>query len=118
MENYADILKHHLKTSVRKLKLGCKWVFPMNNNPNHTFKVVAKWLKDNKVKVLEWPSQSPDLNLIENMWAELKKNVRARRPTNLTQVIQLCQEDWAKIHPYCGRLVEGYLKRLTHVKQF
>jgi hypothetical protein len=28
--------------------------------PKHTSKVVAKWLKDNKVKVLEWPSQSPD----------------------------------------------------------
>uniref|UniRef100_A0A8C7L2M6 FCH and double SH3 domains 2 n=1 Tax=Oncorhynchus kisutch TaxID=8019 RepID=A0A8C7L2M6_ONCKI len=28
------------------------------NDPKHTSKVVAKWLKDNKVKVLEWPSQS------------------------------------------------------------
>jgi hypothetical protein len=24
-ENYVDILKQHLKTLVRKLKLGCKW---------------------------------------------------------------------------------------------
>jgi hypothetical protein len=33
----------------------------MDNDPKHTSKVVAKWLnfKDNKVKVLEWPSQSP-----------------------------------------------------------
>ena len=88
----------------------------MDNDPKHTSKVVAKLLKD---KVLEWPSQSPALNPKENLWAELKKRVWARRPTNLTQLYQLCQEEWGKIHPtYCGKLVEGYTKRLTQVKQF
>ena len=57
-----------------------------------------------------------DLNPIEKVWAEQKKRVRARRPTNLTQLHQLRQEEWAKIHStYCGKLVEGYL---TQVKQF
>ena len=80
----------------------------------HTSKV-DKWPKDNNVKVLEWPSQSPDLNPIEHLWAELKKRVRARRPTTLLH--QFCQEEWAKIHPtYCGKLVEGYPKHLTQVK--
>ena len=51
-ENCVDILKQHLKTSVRKLKLCGKWVFQMDNDPKHTSKVVAKWLKDNKVRVL------------------------------------------------------------------
>ena len=92
-ENYVDILKQHLKTSVRKLKLGRKWVFQMDNDPKHTSKVVSKWLKDNKVKVLGWPSQSPDLNPIGDLWAELKKCVRARRPTTLTQLHQLCQKE-------------------------
>ncbi|CDQ90066.1 unnamed protein product [Oncorhynchus mykiss] len=106
-ENYVDILKQHLKTS---LKLGRKWVFQMDNDPKRTSKVVAKWLLG---------QQSPDLNPIENVWAELKKCVRARRPTNLTQLHQLCQDEWAKIHPtYCGKLVEGYPKCLTQVKQF
>ena len=35
-ENVVDTLKQHLKTSVRKLKLGRKWVFQMDNDPKHT----------------------------------------------------------------------------------
>ena len=90
---------------------------PNGQSPQAYIQVVAKWLK--KVKVLEWQSQSPDLNPMENWWAELKKRVRARRPTILTQLHQLCQEEWARIHPtYCGKLVEGYPKLLTQVKQF
>ena len=50
MEINVDILKQHLKTSVRKLKLGRKWVFQMDNDPKHTSKVVTKWLKENKVQ--------------------------------------------------------------------
>ena len=38
-EYYVDILKQHLKTSVRKLKLGHKWVFQMDNDPKHAYKV-------------------------------------------------------------------------------
>ena len=41
-KNYVDILKQHLKTGVRKLKLGHKWVLQMDNDPKHTSKLVAK----------------------------------------------------------------------------
>ncbi|KAL2099419.1 hypothetical protein ACEWY4_005899 [Coilia grayii] len=118
-EQYVEILKQHLKASARKLKLGRKWVFQMDNDPKHTSKLAKKWLEDNRVSVLKWPSQSPDLNPIEHLWAELKRHVHARRPTNIAKLYQFCQEEWAKIPAkYCQKLVEGYPKRLTQVIQF
>uniref|UniRef100_A0AAZ3QGH7 Tc1-like transposase DDE domain-containing protein n=1 Tax=Oncorhynchus tshawytscha TaxID=74940 RepID=A0AAZ3QGH7_ONCTS len=77
------------------------------DDPKHTAKVVAKWLNDNNVTVLEWQSQSPDLNPIEHLWAEQKRCVQASRPTKLTQLHQLCQQKWAKIHPTCCGILKS-----------
>ena len=89
-ENYVDMLKQPLKTSVRKLKLGCKF----DNDPKHTSKIVEKWLKDKKVKVLEWPLQSTDLNPIEHLLTQLKKTEKASKVVyKPDSVHQLCQEE-------------------------
>ena len=115
-ENYVDILKQHLRTSVRKLKLGRKWVFQMDNDLAYHPKLWQNGLRTTKSRY--WSGHHKALT-IEHLWAELKKRVRAMRPTNLTQLHQLCQEQWSKIHPtYCGKLVECYPKHFTQVKPF
>ena len=76
---WSNILRHQSESLSLPINVSSKWTM----TPAY-FQSCAKWRKDNKVKVLEWPSQSPDLNHIEDLWAELKKCVRARRPTNLT----------------------------------
>ena len=66
--------------------------------------------------ILEWPSQSPDLNPIENLWQVLKSRGMARKPTNLTQLEVFAKEEWAKIpRETCRNLVDRYKNRLEAV---
>ncbi len=100
----------------RALKMGRGWVFQDDNDPKHTAKATKEWLKQKHIKVLEWPSQSPDLHPIENLWRELKVRVSKRQPRNLNDLERICKEEWDKIPPeMCANLVANYKKRLTSV---
>ncbi|KAK3511520.1 hypothetical protein QTP70_008979 [Hemibagrus guttatus] len=111
---YCQILGENLLPSARALKMGHGCVFQHDNDPKHTGKETKEWLKRKHIKVLEWPSQSPDLNPIENLWRELKIRVSKRQPQNLNDLERICKEEWDKIPPeMCANLVANYKKCLT-----
>uniref|UniRef100_A0A3Q3R835 Tc1-like transposase DDE domain-containing protein n=1 Tax=Monopterus albus TaxID=43700 RepID=A0A3Q3R835_MONAL len=113
---YRQILGENLLPSVRALKMGRGWVFQHDNDPKHTAKATKDWLKKKHIKVMEWPSQSPDLNPIENLWRELKVRVAKHQPRNINDLERICKEEWVKIPPeMCANLVANYKKRLTSV---
>ncbi len=100
----------------RALKMGRGWVFQHDNDPKHTTKATNEWLKKKHIKVLEWPSQSPDLHPIENLWRELKVRVAKRQPRNFNDLERICKEEWDKFPPeICANLEANYKKCLTSV---
>ncbi len=95
---YQKILKENVRPSVCDLKLKRTWVMQQNNDPKHTSKSASEWLKKNKIKDLEWPNQSPDLNPIEMLWHDFKHSIHARKPSNVAELKQFCKE-WAESPP-------------------
>jgi hypothetical protein len=61
------------------------------------------------LNVLEWPSQSSDLNPIKHLWRDLKVTVPLRSLSNLKELERICREEWEKLPKYrCAKLVASY----------
>lgn len=93
---YQQILQDHMLPSARRL-IGRRFIIQQDNDPKHTAKSMKEFLLQKKVKVMDWPSQSPDLNPIEMMWHHLKTAVAARHPKNINELKTMCQEEWSDI---------------------
>lgn len=74
-----DVVAPQLLKWFGKPRQGCrKYYFMQDSAPCHTSKLSMARLASHKINVLPWPSNSPDINPIENVWAVLKQEVRKK----------------------------------------
>jgi transposase len=59
---------------------------------------------------LEWSSQNPDLNPIENLWYDLKIAVHKQNPSNLKELKRIPVAR-------CTKLIETYPKTLAVIAE-
>ena len=65
MQLHTDALEENLLKSAGDLRLGQLFTLLRDNDPKQISKTTPDWLQDKSLFVLEWPSQSPDLNPTE-----------------------------------------------------
>ena len=73
------------------------WRLQQDNDPKHTSCLAKNFLRKNVPAVMNWPSNSLDLNLIENLWNYVKRNVEKRKPQNLLDLEMFMVEEWEMI---------------------
>jgi transposase len=99
-EKYVAILTEGLLDTLANLpKSAPSLTFQRDNDPKHKSGLATNWMAAQGIPVLPWPSYSPDMNIIEHIWALLDRRVRARTilPQNCNELWEALQEEWVKI---------------------
>lgn len=73
-EGYQDILKDNLLPYGTKIG-GRGWIFQQDNASIHASTSTSEWCRRKNLRLLPWPSKSPDLNPIENLGGMLTRIV-------------------------------------------
>ena len=85
--SYLSIVADHVPPSMETVFPDGSGLFQQDNVICLTAKIVQEWFEeqDKEFKVLPWPPNSPDLNLIVHLWDVLEKEVRSMEapPYNL-----------------------------------
>lgn len=67
-----------------------------DNAPQHKSVLVRTWLFNHGIQCLDFPPYSPDLNPIENLWADLARRVENFQCPTMETLQDIVAEEWAK----------------------
>jgi transposase len=92
-EKYLETLTSHLIPFMARHKTTD---FLQDGAPCHTAKIVTAFLAKKKLKVLDWPGNSPDLNPIENAWSYMKDKLEDKPTPNLAELVKQIKLLWCR----------------------
>jgi transposase len=93
---YVGILENNLIHNAKR-QFNNKWRLQQDHDPKHRSSKTERWLTANVPAVMNWPSNSPDMNPIENIWNIMKHRIEKRKPININELKTFIDEEWENI---------------------
>jgi transposase len=118
-ESYINILQNTLLPTASKLYPSGKWTYVQDNDPKHRAKKAQAFVEQNIPENIFLPARSPDLNPIENVWAEVGNMVAKSQPKSLDDMRKAITKCWKKV--VTAKLTEALMdsmpRRLAEVRR-
>ena len=93
---FVRILQDHLIPNAKN-QFGRRWRLQMDNDPKHRSRVAQDFLSRETPEVIDWPSNSLDVNPVENLWAIIERRIEKRKPGNIEELNNFLHEEWNNI---------------------
>ena len=116
--SYVNILRHTLLPFLHDVYPDGHR-FMQDNDPKHTSPLAAQFFEDRDINWWRTPSESPDLNPIENFWHKMKDFVRRKvKPHSKDELINGIHQFWQSVTvEKCSRYIRHLWKVFPSVIQ-
>lgn len=121
-EEYKSILVDggFLDDANQHFKDPTNWAFQQDGATIHTCEFSTKWITSKAQLIKDWPANSPDLNVIEIIWAVMKDNIfsaqHPQRYSTLAELKEAVQRAWDSISmETINALIRSFPRRLMMV---
>ena len=115
-DDYQNILKIALLPYLDKLAYKNP-LFLQDGATCHTSASTKKFLEENKINLISnYPPQSPDLNVIENVWSMIKRKIDLNKASTNEEIFDIVKKEWDSI-PQCEiqKLIDSMERRIKSV---